>query len=165
MRYRSGISEETERAVDPYAVVQGEGFWYTLGYCHLREGRRLFRLDRVLAVETLDDAFELPPGFDTPQGVLEALADMEDRWSVEVLLETTVGEARGQLPKLGVSLEETPEGVVMHSSTSDLGWMARVLAGLSFPFVIRRPPELRESLRRLAAEVAVLADRTDDPGR
>jgi len=165
MRYRSGISEETERAVDPYAVVQGEGFWYTLGYCHLREGRRLFRLDRVLAVETLDDAFELPPGFDTPQGVLEALADMEDRWSVEVLLETTVGEARGQLPKLGVSLEETPEGVVMHSSTSDLGWMARVLAGLSFPFVIRRPPELRESLRRLAAEVAALADRTDDPGR
>jgi predicted DNA-binding transcriptional regulator YafY len=166
MRYRSGISEETERDVDPYTVVQGDAFWYTLGYCHLREGRRLFRLDRVLAVEPLDEAFELPPGFDTPQGVLEALADMrEDRWSVEVLLETTVGEARGQLPKLGVSLEETPEGVVMHSSTSDLGWMARVLAGLSFPFVIRRPSELRESLRRLAAEVAALANRTDDPGQ
>ena len=166
MRYRSGISEETERVVDPYAVVQGDAFWYTLGYCHLREGRRLFRLDRVLAVERLDEGFELPTGFDTPQGVLEALADMrEDRWSVEVLLETTVGEARGQLPKMGVSLEETPEGVVMRSSTSDLGWMARVLAGLSFPFVVRRPSELRESLRRLAAEVAALADRTDDPGQ
>ncbi|HEX6711651.1 MAG TPA: YafY family protein [Rubrobacter sp.] len=166
MRYRSGISEETERDVDPYAVVQGDAFWYTLGYCHLREGRRLFRLDRVLAVERLDETFELPPGFDTPRGVLEALADMrEDRWSVEVLLETTVGEARGQLPKMGVSLEETPEGVVMRSSTSDLGWMARLLAGLSFPFVIRRPSELRESLRRLAAQVAALADRTDAPGQ
>jgi predicted DNA-binding transcriptional regulator YafY len=166
MRYRSGISEETERDVDPYAVVQGDAFWYTLGYCHLREGRRLFRLDRVLAVERLDESFELPPGFDTPQGVLEALADMrEDRWSVEVLLETTVGEARGQLPKMGVSLEETSEGVVMRSSTSDLAWMARVLAGLSFPFLVRRPPELRESLRRLAAEVAALAERTDDPGQ
>jgi predicted DNA-binding transcriptional regulator YafY len=166
MRYRSGISEETERDVDPYAVVQGDAFWYTLGYCHLREGRRLFRLDRVLAVERLDEAFELPPGFDTPQGVLEALADMrEDRWSVEVLLETTVGEASGQLPKMGVSLEETPEGVVMRSSTSDLGWMARVLAGLSFPFVIRRPSELRESLRRLATEIAALAERTDVPGK
>ena len=81
----------------------------------------------------------------------------EDRWSVEVLLETTVGEARGQLPKMGVSLQEAPEGVVMRSSTSDLAWMARVLAGLSFPFVVRKPPELRESLRSLAAEIEALA--------
>jgi predicted DNA-binding transcriptional regulator YafY len=160
MRYRAGDSGETRRAVDPYAVVQGDAFWYTFGYCHLREGRRLFRLDRVLSVERLDESFVLPPGFDTPQGVLEALADMrEDRWSVEVLLETTVGEARGQLPKMGLSLQETPQGVVMISSTSDLGWMARVLAGLSFPFVVRKPPELRESLRSLAAEIVALAQR------
>ena len=160
MRYRAGDSGETRRAVDPYAVVQGDAFWYTFGYCHLRKGRRLFRLDRVLSVERLDESFELPSGFDTPQGVLEALADMrEDRWSVEVLLETTAGEARAQLPKMGVTLQETPEGVVMRSSTSDLAWMARVLAGLSFPFVVRTPPELRESLRRLAAEIEALAER------
>jgi predicted DNA-binding transcriptional regulator YafY len=118
-------------------------------------------LDRVLSVEMLDEAFVLPRGFDTPQGVLEALADMrEDRWSVEVLLETTPGEARGQLPKMGVSLQEAPEGVVMRSSTSDLAWMARVLAGLSFPFLVRKPPELRVSLRSLAAEIEALAERT-----
>jgi predicted DNA-binding transcriptional regulator YafY len=75
------------------------------------------------------------------------------------LLETTAGEARGQLPKMGVSLQETPQGVVMRSSTSDLGWMARVLAGLSFPFVVCKPPELRESLRSLAAEIVALAER------
>jgi predicted DNA-binding transcriptional regulator YafY len=161
MRYLAGDSGETLRAVDPYAVVQGDAYWYTFGYCHLREGRRLFRLDRVLSVERLDESFVLPPGFDTPQGVLEALADMrEDRWSVEVLLETTVGEARGQLPRMGVSLQETPKGIVMISSTSDLGWMARVLAGLSFPFVVRKPPELRESLRSLAAEIVALAERS-----
>ncbi|HEX5699134.1 MAG TPA: YafY family protein [Rubrobacter sp.] len=160
MHYRAEDSGETRRTVDPYAVVQGDAFWYTFGYCHLRGGRRLFRLDRVLSVGMLDEAFVLPPGFDTPQGVLAALADMrEDTWSVEVLLETTAGEARGQLPKMGVSLEEASEGVVMRSSTSDLAWMARVLAGLSFPFVVRKPPELRESLRRLAAEIEALAGR------
>jgi predicted DNA-binding transcriptional regulator YafY len=89
----------------------------------------------------------------------------EDRYSVEVLLETTAGEARGQLPKMGVTLQETLEGVVMRSSTSDLAWMARVLAGLSFPFVVRTPPELRESLRSLATEIAGLAGRTDEPGQ
>ena len=62
---------------------------------------------------------------------------------------------------MGVSLEETPEGVVMRSSTSDLAWMSRVLAGLSFPFVVRGPSELREALRRLAAEIVSLAGRTE----
>jgi predicted DNA-binding transcriptional regulator YafY len=162
MRYRSDSGQETERAVDPYAVVRGDAFWYTFGYCHLRQARRLFRLDRVISVEVLDRAFDLPSGFDTPEGVLEALADMrEDSWSVDVLLETTIGEARGQLPKMGVSLEETPEGVIMRSSTSDLAWMSRVLAGLSFPFVVRRPSELREALQRLAAEIVALAGRTE----
>jgi predicted DNA-binding transcriptional regulator YafY len=164
MRYRSGLSEETQRDVDPYAVVQGEVYWYALGYCHLRDGRRLFRLDRVLAVEPLDEAFERPPGLDTPERVLRALADMrEDRWSVEVLLEASPSEAREQVPTMGISLEETPSGVLLRSSTSDLGWMARVLAGLSFPFVVRRPPELREALRRHAEEVAALAARTEGP--
>jgi predicted DNA-binding transcriptional regulator YafY len=85
----------------------------------------------------------------------------EDNWSVEVLLETRIQEARAQLPKMGVSLEVTSEGVIMRSSTSDLAWMSRVLAGLSFPFVVREPPELREALRRLAAEIVALAGRTE----
>lgn len=162
MRYRSGLSEETERSVDPYAVVQGEVYWYALGYCHLRDGRRLFRLDRVLAVEPLEEAFERPPDLDTPERVLESLADMrEDRWYIEVLLEAP-GEAREQVPTMGISLEEVPDGVLLRSSTSDLGWMARVLAGFSFPFVVRRPPELREALRRHAEEVAARAGRTED---
>ncbi|MGH3147716.1 MAG: helix-turn-helix transcriptional regulator [Rubrobacter sp.] len=165
MRYRSENSGETERDIDPYAVVQGDAFWYTFGYCHLRRAPRLFRLDRVLSVEMLDRGFELPPGFDSPEDVLQALADPgEDRFSVEVLLETNIAEARGQLPKMGVSLEETPEGVLLRASTSDLAWMARVLAGLSFPFFVRGPSELREALRRLATEIMALSERTDDSG-
>ncbi|HET9927764.1 MAG TPA: HTH domain-containing protein, partial [Rubrobacter sp.] len=33
MRYRAGDAGETRRVVDPYAVVQGDAFWYTFGYC------------------------------------------------------------------------------------------------------------------------------------
>src|ERR687897_861319 len=70
MRYRSDSSEETERAIDPYALVRGDAFWYTFGYCHLRQARRLFRLERVISVDVLDLAFELPSGFHTPERVL-----------------------------------------------------------------------------------------------
>ncbi|HEX5850505.1 MAG TPA: YafY family protein [Rubrobacter sp.] len=166
IRYRSDSGDETERSIDPYAVVRGDAFWYAFGYCHLRQARRLFRLDRVASVEVLDPSFEMPPGFDTPEGVLGAIADMrEDSWSVEVLLETTIGEARGQLPKMGVSLQETPEGVLMRSSTSDLAWMSRVLASLSFPYVVRSPSELRGALQRLAAEISTIAERAEDSER
>jgi predicted DNA-binding transcriptional regulator YafY len=160
LSYRSGIGEETERAVDPYGVVHREGYWYAVGHDHLRGEARLFRLDRVLMVESLDETFVRPPGFDAPEGVLEALAVMpQDRWLVEVWLEAALEEAREQVPPMGVTLEEVGGGVLMRSSTSDLGWMARVLAGLGFPFVVRRPPELREALRRRAAEIATLAGR------
>ena len=160
MRYRSEPSNETEREVNPYAVIHKEGYWYTVGYCHLRRGERLFRLDRVLEAEALPETFERPPGFDTPERVLESLATMrEDRFSVEVLLETDVREARRQLPSIGTTLREASGGVLMRSSTSDLGWMARVLAGLDCPFVVKRPPELREALKQHAAEISRLADR------
>jgi predicted DNA-binding transcriptional regulator YafY len=161
LRYRSGLGGETERRVDPYAVVNREGYWYAVGQDHLRERLRLFRLDRVLEAEVLEETFVRPPGFDAPQQVLDALAAMpQDRWSVEVLLEATLEEAPEQSPPMGLALEKAGSRVILRSSTSDLGWMARVLAGLSFPFVVRRPPELREALRQHAAEIASLAERT-----
>ena len=161
MRYRSEPSKETEREFDPYAVVRREGYWYAVGHDHLRGAMRLFRLDRVIGAEPLEATFERPPGFDAPEGVLSALAAMpQDRWSVEVLLEASPEEAREQTPAMGVNLEEAEGGVLIRSSTSDLGWMARVLAGLSFPFVVKKLPELREALRRHAAELATRAERT-----
>ena len=160
MRYRSWPSEETEREVDPYAVIHKEGYWYTVGYCHLRSGRRLFRLDRVLEAQALSETFERPPGFDTPERVLESLATMqEDRWSVEVLLETGIGEARRQVPSIGTALRETSCGVLLRSSTSDLDWMARVLADLDCSFVVKRPAELREAVKQHATEISRQAGR------
>ena len=129
---------------------------------HVRGATRLFRVeDRMLQVEPLEAAFKRPPGFDSPEGVLSALAAMpDDRWSVEVLLETVPGKAREQVPSMGVAFQETDSGVPMRSSTSDPGWMARGLSGLSFPLVVRGPPEMRAELRRHAAEISRLAQRT-----
>ena len=57
MRYQSGQAAETERAVDPYGLIFHAGLWYTVGYCHLRQDLRMFRLDRVLQTKLLEDAF------------------------------------------------------------------------------------------------------------
>jgi predicted DNA-binding transcriptional regulator YafY len=160
LRYRSGHSEETEREVDPYGVVHREGFWYTFGYDHLRGGTRLFRLDRILDVGVLEAGFVRPAGLESQEGVLRTVANLPgDDWSVEVLLETTLAEAREEVPPMTAALEEVEGGVILRCSTSDLAWMARVLSGLSCPFVVRRPAELREALRHRAAQIKDLAGR------
>jgi len=160
LRYRSGQLEETEREVDPYGVVHREGYWYTFGYDHLRGGTRLFRLDRILDVEVLEATFARPVGLESPEGVLRAVANLPGADGPgEVRPDPPLAEAREEIPPMIAALEEVDGGVILRCSTSDLGWMSRVLAGLACPFVVRRPPELREALRRRAAEIVDLAER------
>ena len=162
LRYSSGLSRETKREVDPYGVMHREGYWYAVGHCHLRGGMRLFRLDRVLEAEMIEETFARPTGLDSPDAVLSAVADSSgDRWSVEVLLEARVEEVREQLPSVGLSLEQTEGGTLLRCSTWSLEWPARLLAGLDCSFVVRRPAELRDALELRAEKIATLAKRTE----
>ena len=162
LRYRSGWAGESERAVDLYSVMQWEGHWYAAGHCHLRGSMRLFRLDRVLEAEMLDDAFARPVGLDSPGAVLSAVANTSgDEWSVEVLLETSVEDARWQLPSIGLALQQLEESTLLRCSTWSLAWIARALAGLDCSFIVRRPVELREALERHAEKIALLSKRTE----
>jgi predicted DNA-binding transcriptional regulator YafY len=162
LRYRSGWSRVTERDVDPFGVMHRDGYWYAVGHCHLRGGMRLFRLDRVLEAKMLEETFARPAGFHSPGAVLSAVANTPgDRWSVEVLLETRVEEVRGQLPSVGLSLEQTEGGTLLRCSTWNLDWPARMLAGLDCSFVVRRPAELRDALELRAEKIATLAKRTE----
>jgi predicted DNA-binding transcriptional regulator YafY len=158
LRYRSG-SEETRRDVDPYGLVFRAGTWYTTGYCHLRRDLRLFRLDRILAVELRDETFERPPGFDALEEVRRRLASIPHGWPVEVLLETTLARASRRVPPTGATLEEAPGGVLLRCFSADLPRMAQFLSGLGFPLAVQHPPELRDALRQHADVIAEYAAR------
>src|SRR5919201_6130812 len=91
LRY-GGLEGETRRDIDPYGVVHHNGRWYVVGWCHLRGDLRLFRLDRVLAVEPREDSFARPEDFDCAQFVLHSLASMPWGWPIEVLLDLPLDE-------------------------------------------------------------------------
>jgi proteasome accessory factor C len=59
--YAYGRDERTERVIDPYRVYADEGAWYVLGHCHVAGGERLFRVDRISALDLLEATFAEPP--------------------------------------------------------------------------------------------------------
>jgi proteasome accessory factor C len=59
--YVPGRDEATERDVDPMRLVMVDGRRYLEGWCRSADAVRLFRLDRVLGIEVLDVAAEVPP--------------------------------------------------------------------------------------------------------
>ena len=58
--YVPGRDEATERDVDPMRLLVVEGRTYLEGWCRRAEAVRLFRLDRILALEVLDYPAEVP---------------------------------------------------------------------------------------------------------
>jgi predicted DNA-binding transcriptional regulator YafY len=70
MSYMDRFGAVTERAVEPLLLMCGTEGWYLVGWCRLRHGNRVFRLDRITAAElaepapasrSLGDIEELPP--------------------------------------------------------------------------------------------------------
>ena len=72
--YVHGRDERTTRDVDHYRVYADHGQWYFVGYDHLRDEERLYRVDRVVEIEVLDETFE-PPEEQRTLGLFEARAD------------------------------------------------------------------------------------------
>jgi proteasome accessory factor C len=114
--YSYGRDERTTRAVDPYAVAAHDGAWYLHGYCHEAEGRRLFRVDRVVEVEVLDGTFDAPPVADGDSPHLQApgiprvtleLAPTA-RWVVETYPVDDVAEAAGGWLRVRMPVTATP---------------------------------------------------------
>lgn len=158
MRYTSDRGDETERAFDPYAIVFRQGRWYAVGHCHLRDALRVFRLDRVAALQLSAATFERPADFDAAAFVVESLARMPNTWEVEVLLRTSLDAARRRVSPVFGTLEPCEGGVLLRAQGDHLSWMARELVATGLPLAVLRPAALRDELRRLAEAVLAMAD-------
>ena len=159
--YHTPGSDETQRLFDPYGLVSHENHWYTVGYCWLRDELRVFRLDRVRRVELVEARFNRPTNFNCLEYLIQTIVAIPDQWNIEVVLQTTLEEIRPRVPMDMASLETQPAGVVLRASLHDLDWVARFLAGLGCPFVIRQPVELRTALQKLATNLTQIAQKTD----
>jgi proteasome accessory factor C len=71
--YGYGRDTRTERVIEPIRVYSEHGQWYTLAWCHLANGERCFRVDRIRNAVLLDTTFE--PREPSTTGLYEADPD------------------------------------------------------------------------------------------
>lgn len=140
----------TERTLDPYAVVQRGPLWHVVGYCHLRRDVRIFRVDRIVKLALQDETFWPPEPFDASDYIGRAFATIPALYTAEVLLKTDPETARREAFPAAVTFLPHPEGVLMRCTTDGFGWLARMIAGFSFDWTVRSPPELEAALREHA---------------
>ena len=153
MRYISSKGEGSERDFDPYGLLYRKGKWYVGGHCHLRQGLRSFRLDRVQDVRQLETPFTRPQDFDAGEHLDFSIATLPRSIPVEVLLKTDIQTAMLELGE-NIGLYEACEGGVLFKTQTDgIDWFARQLSRLSFGFEIRAPAALAKALRTHAERI------------
>jgi predicted DNA-binding transcriptional regulator YafY len=151
--YMSHTDQATQRTVEPYGLAAWWGRWYLIGYCCLRQGYRVFRLDRVRQVQFLTATFDRPEDFDCNAFMIEHLAKASAHWQVEVEFQARLDQVQQKIPASYGALTATATGVLFQYQYGDLRSTALYLLGLNLPFVVHRPPELRQALLSLADQI------------
>lgn len=153
VRYRSRSSGFRYRRLDPYGVVQVMDRWYVAGYCHLRTGVRVFRLDRLELVgepASDDETFTIPEGFDPLAFVTTSLAQasFEGGVTCRIRFAASLEEITPHVPSYAATVEVEDDGVLltMMVHPDQLPSIALVLMAIPAPMQVLEPAELHTAL-------------------
>ena len=143
----------TQRDVDPWGLVTALGHWYLVGWDHLSEDERMFRLDRMKSVTVRDARAEVPPDFE-PEKYKGAFigGDAQQR----VTLEISPAAARWFTEYYPIEeSEDLSDGWTRVTLvTGGTRWAATLLLRLGRDARGAAPSEIVEEARALAQAVA-----------
>jgi len=143
-----------ERTVDPYALVHRWGWWYVVGYCHLRKEMRSFRVDRINSLSLTARVFTLPKTFDIQAYLAQ---EMQNQPQVRVRMVFTAQAAHVALTNRAYweCVEEQTDGsVTVTMSTPDLLWAVSSVLAYGPGVKVLEPPELQCMVAEWARRVA-----------
>lgn len=141
--------EKSFRKVDPLRLINYQGRWYLLGYCHMRDSVRMFHLARISRPRVVQEPCSSLNDKDLDSFLKGAFGIFkgETVYNVKILFTDTAADVvREQIWHSEQGVEETGEGLVLTIPVTDFteikmkilqyGWRARVL----------EPPELKREI-------------------
>jgi predicted DNA-binding transcriptional regulator YafY len=152
--------DTTNRKFDPYALVHGWGWWYIIGYCHLREAYRSFRVDRIVELALLDEAFEIPADFDI-RAYLAANPTEQPLVTVRMRFKPELKQLAQDNRSWWEKIEEQPDGSTIVTMTNpDVLWASSIALSFGPAIQVLDPPEVKQQVLDWARAVA---DQMDGP--
>jgi predicted DNA-binding transcriptional regulator YafY len=162
VRHRSAAGDTTVREVNPYGMAVVRGWTYVHAWCHLRQGRRTFRIDRLDRVDLLESTFRMPVGLDVAAAVEQSLALARPEWSVSLLFHGPLAEVEPWIPRyLGLCEEVGPSMTRVRSSTSNPDYFVLRISDHPFEMTVEEPIELRDAFARCSRKMLAAAERTE----
>ena len=156
--YAKAAADDMEaRVVHPYVLAHADGAWYVLGYCTVKDGMRVFRVDRILEAAETDATFEVPAGFDPADWldggrVYRADADIDVRVRYSPRIARWVRE-RAAAGRAGWE-EEEDGSVVVHHHVADPHWVVEHALQYGAEAEILEPEEVRALMREVVEGMA-----------
>lgn len=166
VRYRRWYAPEVvNRRLEPYGLVLKAGRWYVVAQAG-DHGLRTYRIDQILALQPLDEAFTPPPDFDLAGYWQEHTAALQNRlWQGEAQVRISpAGLARlrelaspAVVAAAEAGEEEQPGGwrraaIPVESPTHAVGELLRLGAEVE----VLGPPQLRQRIATTARLMAAL---------
>lgn len=148
---RPGAAEAEPRAVDPYVLLSAGGNWYLIAWCHRSADTRVFRADRVVAVELLAERFTLPEGFDPGAYVREGRVYRAGEEVEEVEVEVRYSPRIARWIEEHGPVETQADGsVVVRYRVADPSWLVRHVLEHGPDAEVLRPGEMRRRVAEAA---------------
>ncbi len=151
----------TQRRVDPFLVFASLGHWYTSGYCHMVEDRRIFRLDRIKSLELTEERFEAPADAvgELPGPILYAPGPDDATVRLRVAGHIAVWLADPAYLPVEESIELADGRRELVFRTSHFAWLEKLLLGLGPQVEVVEPPELAERLQEGTRRILALYEK------
>ena len=155
MTYRGrGQPGPLRREIDPYALVHRWGWWYVVGFCHLRSAVRSFRVDRIVELSLLETVFDVPESFHVREYFAnephtQPRVTVRMRFSSENALQAM--DARAFWDEIN---EREDGSLEVSFMVPDLEWALSTALGYGPGVVVLEPDELRCLLRERARAIA-----------
>lgn len=74
IEYRSTREEQPcPRVIDPYGIIHWNNKWYVIGFCHLRDSIRSFRVERIVRIKQTQMTFKRPEAFSAKEIFMQNL--------------------------------------------------------------------------------------------
>ncbi|MEB2299656.1 YafY family transcriptional regulator [Lysinibacillus xylanilyticus] len=85
--HKSGEKQLNYRLVDPYRIIYWNNKWYVIGFCHLRNDIRSFRVDRIESLMLTENKFNRPENFSARDFFMKnLLPTIEDKEGITSLV-------------------------------------------------------------------------------